>query len=165
MSSFPARYNDPKKNLKEWSIHLFRRQKVKFGHFRTVSFRAAAYQTCGIKRCSNDVCFPRYSRLYRHGTRRRWIENVHWENNEKKQGWFYSYENNLIIAIILNGTAFLLQGHTDKPAKTFKFKMKDNVQYDTSEFTQQDGRKKRTFVSDKRDRPITYVFCRDLHLS
>ena len=41
--------------------------------------------------------------------------------------------------------------------------MKDSVQYDTSEFTQQDDRKKRTFVSDKRDRPITYVFCRDLH--
>ena len=43
--------------------------------------------------------------------------------------------------------------------------MKDSVQYDTSKFTQQDGRKKRTFVCDKRDRAITYVFCRDLHLS
>ena len=35
--------------------------------------------------------------------------------------------------------------------------MKDSVQYDTSEFTQQDGRKKRTFVRDKRDRLITCV--------
>ena len=38
----------------------------------------------------------------------------------------------------------------------------------TSKFTQQDGRKKRTtnqFTSDKRDRVITCVFCRDLHLT
>ena len=31
-----------------------------------------------------------------------------------------------------------------------------------SEFTQQDGK---TFVCDKRDRAITCVFCRDLHLT
>ena len=36
------------------------------------------------------------------------------------------------------------------------------MQYDISEFTQQDGR---TLVCDKRDRAITHVFCRDLHLS
>ena len=38
---------------------------------------------------------------------------------------------------------------------------------DNSEFTQQDGRKKRTptLVCDKRNRAINWVFCRDLHLS
>ena len=40
--------------------------------------------------------------------------------------------------------------------------MKDSVQYDTSKFTQEDGK---TLVCDKRDRPITYVFWRDLYLS
>ena len=37
----------------------------------------------------------------------------------------------------------------------------------SSEFTQQDGRKKRTAkcLCDKRDKAISYVFCRDLHLT
>ena len=38
---------------------------------------------------------------------------------------------------------------------------------ETSKFTQQEGTKKRTaktLVYDKRDRPITCEFCRDLHL-
>ena len=37
--------------------------------------------------------------------------------------------------------------------------------FTVSEFTQQDIRKKRTLVRDKRDRGITCVFCRDLHLT
>ena len=35
----------------------------------------------------------------------------------------------------------------------------------TSEFTQQEGRKKRTFVCDKRDRAITWDFCGGLPLT
>ena len=55
-------------------------------------------------------------------------------------------EYNFIIAIILKGTAFLLQGLTDDQVNqlTFKFKIKDSVQYDISEFTQQDGMTKVT---------------------